>query len=162
MPGTNTAARARITAELRRDAARSDYMVAAVSGASQCLARVVRRELEGSGQIATALPPGRARRQQRPAVQPYAPRLPRQPDLSAGRCSSPGVNADWWSPRDQAEREAAVWMCRSRPLLAACAEWALSLSVTDTAIYCGMAANERIRARRERAAAVPAALTAPH
>lgn len=79
MPSTNTAALARITAELRKDAARSDYEIAAVSGASQCLVRVVRRELEGSGQIAPAPPPERARRQRRPAVQPYAPGLPHLP-----------------------------------------------------------------------------------
>ncbi len=60
MPGRNTAARARITSELLKDAARNDYMVTAVSGGSPCLVQVVRRELEGSGEIAPAPPAVRA------------------------------------------------------------------------------------------------------
>ncbi len=43
-------------------------------------------------------------------------------------------------------------MCKCCPVLAACREWSLSLPVTDTSVYGGMTANERARARRERAA----------
>jgi hypothetical protein len=97
-----------------------------------------------------------AQRASLPAVRPYSPVLPRQPDLSQGKCShhpQPG----WWTSRSAPEREAAMHVCRSCPLREPCAAWSLSLPVTDTTIYGGMTATERIRARHERAAAAPAA-----
>jgi hypothetical protein len=93
-----------------------------------------------------------------PVVRPYAPPLPRQPDLSAGKCSSPKAKPGWWTSRDQREREAAIWACRSCPVLGACREWSLSLPVTDTSVYGGMTANERARARRGRAATAVATM----
>ena len=47
MPSRNAASRERIAAELMADPGRSDYLIAVVAQASQCLVRVVRRELEG-------------------------------------------------------------------------------------------------------------------
>lgn len=88
-----------------------------------------------------------------PVVRPHTPVLPRQPDFSAGRCSSPGVNPDWWTSGDQGERQAAIFMCQSCPLREPCAEWSLSLPSTAAGIFGGMTASARIRARRERAAA---------
>ncbi len=82
--------------------------------------------------------------------------LPRQPDLSQGTCSH-HPHPDWWTSRSAPEREAAVRVCRSCPLREPCAAWSLNLPVTDTTIYGGMTANERILARRERAAAAAVA-----
>ncbi len=70
-----------------------------------------------------------------PVVRLYSPVLPHQPDLSAGKCSSPKAKPGWWTSRDQREREAAIWACRSCPVLAACREWSLSLPVTDMSVY---------------------------
>ncbi|HCU92944.1 MAG TPA: hypothetical protein DHU96_09480 [Actinobacteria bacterium] len=80
---------------------------------------------------------------------PVLPVLPRRPDFSAGRCCSPGADRGWWTSHDQREREAAIWACKSCPVLAACREWAMSsLPIADTAVYAAMTANERIQARR--------------
>lgn len=154
MPSTNTAARARTTAELLKDAVRGDYVIATVTGGSQCLVGIVRREMEAQGLIAPAPPAQRAQLPKRPAVRPYSPELPRQPDFSRGRCTSPGVDPNWWTSHDQREREAAIWACRGCPVLVQCRQWSLSLPVADTTIYGAWTASERARAKRERAAAV--------
>ncbi len=60
MPSRNAASREHIAAELMADPGRSDYLIAAVAQASQRLVRVVRREMEGSGEIAPAPPAVRA------------------------------------------------------------------------------------------------------
>jgi hypothetical protein len=60
---------------------------------------------------------------------------------------------DWWAPgAGQPERKAARHVCHTCPLLLACREWSLSLPTTDTTIYGGLTTNERLRAKRERAA----------
>lgn len=94
-------------------------------------------------------------------IRPYCPDLPRMPDFSAGRCASPSASPDWWTSSDPQERQAAIWACKSCPVLAACAEWSLSLPSTDTTgIFGAMTAGERVRTRRERQAAAQAAAEA--
>lgn len=156
MPSRNVEGRARARAELAADPRRSDAEIAGRAGVSPRLVMKVWAELEREGAIPAPVPTGHARKIA-VTVRPYVPILPRMPDFSQGRCASPSVNADWWTSFNQEERQAAVHVCHSCLLREACAEWSLSLPSTDTTIYGGMTANERIRARRERAAAAAVA-----
>ncbi len=83
-----------------------------------------------------------------PVVRPYALALPRQPRPFGGHVHlTRRGTPNWWASRDQRERRAAIWICRSCPVLAACREWSLSLPSTDTStIYAAMTASERIAA----------------
>jgi hypothetical protein len=64
-------ARARASAELRRDPARSDYVIAIAASCARQQVAVFRRDLENAGQI-PRVPP--ARRIQRPRLTPFASR----------------------------------------------------------------------------------------
>ncbi len=81
-------------------------------------------------------------------------RMPPMPDLREGRCAS-HPHPDWWTgSRDQ--RLAARLVCMRCPLLAACAEWSLSLPCSDIAVWGGMSVAERIERKRARRSATAA------
>ena len=80
----------------------------------------------------------------------------RQPDLSAGLCAR-HPEPDLWSSKHPGDRVRAIAVCKRCPLRALCAEWALTLPVTDRAIYGAMWYAERLRARQGRQAAQEAA-----
>lgn len=70
-------------------------------------------------------------------------------DFSKGLCTSvPASQATWWTSSETALREAARSICEVCPLLTGCAEWSLSLPVTDRAIYGAMSSIERLRLKR--------------
>jgi Transcription factor WhiB len=154
MPAANPAARARVHTELARDAARSDSLIAALARCSQSLVVIVRRELEAAGDIEPQPPRLRAWLPSKLIGHPHVMRLPRQPDLSQGSCRAPGADPDQWTSRAPAKRQAAIAICQGCPVLDACAEWSLSLPISDTtSIYGAMTGTERIRRKKERAEA---------
>lgn len=90
----------------------------------------------------------------RPVRDPYAhhppPIIELPPfDFAKGLCTHvPASQASWWTSSETALREAARSICEVCPLLAGCADWSLSLPVTDTAIYGAMSSTERLRLKR--------------
>ena len=153
-----TGAGERARAELLADASRSNLAIAEAAQCSKSTVVAARRALESAGQAeASARQP-----RPQPVRPPPIPDIPRQPDLSAGRCATSG-HADWWTSSDHAEREMARGICRCCPLLAACREWALSaLPTADSSVYAGMSGAQRIaERRRRRQAARLAELSAP-
>ena len=98
----------------------------------------------------------------------YPPPLPPQPEgLRDGLCARhpvPGL----WSSRYQPERELALSICASCPVLLPCRAWALSFRTADDLVMIlgGLTPRERklIRAGRQRGAATappPSAVITP-
>jgi hypothetical protein len=209
----NPGAAERARAELDRDPARSNRLIAHAAQCDSTTVQRARKALEGSGQIPLTPvraerpkppPPSQTRiaigqlgpsatprqvadlagvsiqaawkalRQLRPTArdaacavdsisvvktcprpsnrgQPYrlSPLVKPTPDLSRGLCATaPRGQRGWWTSTDPDERRAAQRACLSCPVLAACAEWSLSLPATDPAVYGGMLQDERLARRR--------------
>jgi hypothetical protein len=81
---------------------------------------------------------------------PRIPSLPRPPDWSEGVCARvPASQQSWWTSSDPILREAAATLCTTCPILIPCAEFSLSLPVTDNAIWAGQSQVERLRRKHE-------------
>jgi hypothetical protein len=52
-----------------------------------------------------------------------------------------------------ADRARAIHICQRCPVRPACMLWALSLPISDTAVWGGMSAAQRLALKRQRAAA---------
>jgi DNA-binding transcriptional MocR family regulator len=135
--GASLAERAR--AELLADSTRPDAEIASLIGGSRGTVARARQLLAAAGLIS-----GRAGRTPVPAT----PQLPARPELDGALCATVADPGLWTSPR-QADRAAAIRVCERCPVLDACRAWSMSLPTTDSAIYAGMNASERIAARRE-------------
>jgi DNA-binding transcriptional MocR family regulator len=122
---------------------RSNRAIAALAGTSTTTVARARRLLAQAGLIS-----GRAGRTPVPAI----PALPGRPRLDGALCASHPRPGLWTSPR-HADRAEAIQVCRQCPARLPCAQWALSLPSTVTGIYGGMMTSERVKARRELAAA---------
>jgi hypothetical protein len=86
-----------------------------------------------------------------PKIQPpYIPDLPPWPDFSEALCVDHGHPPDLWTSDIQSQREAAIRICQRCPVLAACAEWSVSLSSMNRAIYGARLAQQRVALRAER------------
>lgn len=137
----------RARAELLADPGRPDKAVAELAGVGHQTVHRVRRQLEAIGAI-----PVRARPRPPAWVTPGLAPMPLE--LSSGSCVG-HPHADWWSSRVLADRIAAVSVCSACPVRALCAAWSLSLPPSDSAVYGGLLASQRLAARRQRAAAAP-------
>jgi hypothetical protein len=81
---------------------------------------------------------------------PALPAFPPPPHFAKGLCTHvPASQATWWTSSEPALREAARSICEVCPILYQCAEWSLSLPVTDTAIYGAMSTHQRLALKRE-------------
>ena len=80
--------------------------------------------------------------------EPRIDELPRPPDWAAASCAG-HQHPDWWTSREQPEREAARKVCSGCPVLAGCLAWSLHLPATDTAVYAGLDHLDRRRLKRE-------------
>jgi hypothetical protein len=81
----------------------------------------------------------------------FAAELPPPPDWSRGTCTLvPASQRSWWTSEDRDERQAAARMCAGCEIREQCAEWSMSLPVTDdAAVYAGLLPAERLRRKRE-------------
>jgi hypothetical protein len=54
----------------------------------------------------------------------------------------------YWTSEARDERSYAAILCQRCPVQPECATWSLALPITDTAVYAGLSAAERLRAKR--------------
>ena len=141
----------RARAELLADPHRPGREIAELAGCGQQTVHRVRRQLETIGAIPARIRP-------RPPAW-HAPGLAPMPleltDL--GLCTrhpQPGL----WTSRLPSDRARAISVCSACPVRSICAAWSIGLPPSDTAIYGGMMASQRLAARRQRAQAAQAAL----
>jgi hypothetical protein len=156
--------RERAEAELRKDAARSNYLIMREAGVSESQVRSTRHRLEAAGTIpripvrdrATRAQPGpvagsaAARRSGHPETRDMF-EMPPAPDWERGLCTTvPRHQRMWWTSDDASEREAAARYCQGCPILQACETWSLALPWDDrSAVYAGMIPGQRLRRKRE-------------
>jgi hypothetical protein len=90
---------------------------------------------------------------------PEIPVLPPMPDMSRAACAA-SPQPDLWTSPARGDRQAAITICRSCPVLEACAGWCLSLPNSDSAVWGALTAPERIARKRQekRLAAAPAGM----
>ncbi len=151
----------RATEALLSNPRRSNYALAEAAGISETTVRRARARLERAGEILAYVteerepkgPPGQLPGPLRHP--PQIPDFPEPPDFSKGLCTHvPASQARWWTSSETALREAARSICEVCPLLIPCADWSLSLPVTDASIYGGMSQVQRLKAKRDRQAAM--------
>jgi Transcription factor WhiB len=126
--------------ELLADPTRPDKEIAALIGCSHQTVRRMRRQLMAAGP-ARARPPTWALQS-----------LSVMPELAGGLCVR-HPEPDLWTSRALADRTRAIRVCQRCPVQAPCRIWALSLPVSDTAVWGGMSAAQRLAIRRQLAAA---------
>ena len=129
---------------LADDPSRTDREIALAVRSTPAIVASARRELTAAGVLPAA-----------PFPQRHPPRfkdLPCQPpELARGTCAG-HPDADCWTSSDPERREFARNVCRfACPVTVACFEWSLSLPESDTAIWGGTTASDRIRIRAQRA-----------
>jgi hypothetical protein len=142
----------RATEALLAHPRRSNYALAASAACDEATIRRARQRLERSNEILAYLtqdrtpkgppgqPPGPIRKP------PAIPSLPRPPDWSEGVCARvPRSQQGWWTSSDPVLREAAAELCATCPILIPCAEFSLSLPVTDSSVWAGQSQVERLR-----------------